>query len=131
MNKCLAFLGGIMLVSSAMLAQLKVPSADLRSWLESSRPLAQSKLLFYSDGQFAYKLTIQESHAQVLQWYIPQHRTFSLWGALKDGSLLRDTNPRVWTGALTLRVSGEDEDEDEYLTRNWREVTIVMERLPQ
>lgn len=131
MTKHLAFLGAILVVSPAMLAQSSTQntaSVDMRSWLQSSRPVVQSRLLFYSDGLFAYKLTIQESGGgATLQWFVPQHQSFAILGTLKDGSLLRDTNPRTWTGDITLRLYGEGE----YLTRNWKRVTIVMERLAQ
>jgi hypothetical protein len=131
MKECMAFLAGIVLVSSAMFTQSnnqKFAPVDMRSWLQSSRPLVQSKMLFYSDGQFAYRLTIQESTQRpALQWVVPQHQSFGIMGVLKDGSLLQDTNPRIWIGDITLRVYGEDES----LTRNWKDVTIVMEQLQQ
>jgi len=132
MKHLLAATAGIALFSSAMVAQQSNTAGprfiDMRSWLQSTRPVVQPRLLFYSDGQFGYKLTIQESRrSAVLQWVIPQHQSFGILGTLKDGSLLRDTNPRTWTGDITLRVYGEDE----YFTRNWKDVTIVMERSPQ
>ena len=98
---------------------------DIRSWLQTSRPVVQSQLLFYSDGQFAYNAKVQDSRGNVLlQLVVPQGQSFSILGT-NVGPLRRDSDSRIWSGDITLRIYG-----DNAFTRNWKDVTVSMERLP-
>jgi hypothetical protein len=105
MNNLFALTAGIMLLNSAMLGQsntLRLPSVDLRSWVQSSRPVVQSKLLFYSDGKFAYKVTVKDSAGGVVLDFC-NFRTVNCsvcWGHLKPAHSSRILIPAFWWATL-------------------------------